>query len=262
MQKLLDSFHASSSRQVWPVWKNSARADVAFHPTPRGELVKCYWSAIRLERRSRTQKNMQDGALGRNAIAILHAFVFDCIDYATGKLDPSYEAIARAANISVRSVARGLAKLKAAGVITWIRRCYWSRKNGQLEQDTNAYSVLPSMQWRSEAARNVIEAAARAAHEKRYDRREGASSPAGDRQAAPKGLSAALDRMSQARGQASPRPPDDDRPAIGKPIGSDPPTDQKTSATSGDRNAKRAEFDSAESILAAALKKMRRPRDR
>jgi hypothetical protein len=34
------------------------------------------------------------------------------VNYATGRLDPSYERIARLANISVRSVARALTKLK------------------------------------------------------------------------------------------------------------------------------------------------------
>jgi DNA-binding transcriptional regulator YhcF (GntR family) len=43
--------------------------------------------------------------------------------YASGRLDPSIKAIARAANISESSVKRGLVKLKAAGVVTWLRRC-------------------------------------------------------------------------------------------------------------------------------------------
>src|SRR5260370_2205297 len=107
--RLSHGFYSSGSRQVW---KGSKRAEVSFQPIARAELVKRYWTAIRLERKTRTQKNLQDGALGRNALAILHAFIFDCVDYTTGRLAPSYEAIARAAHISVRSVARGLAKLQ------------------------------------------------------------------------------------------------------------------------------------------------------
>jgi hypothetical protein len=48
---------------------------------------------------------------------------------------------ARAACISVRSVARGLRKLKAAGVLNWQRRCSEGRDQAgrwRLEQDTNA----------------------------------------------------------------------------------------------------------------------------
>jgi hypothetical protein len=54
-----------------------------------------------------------------------------------GHQDHWYETLARLANISVRSVARGLAKLKAAGVLHWQRRCAESWKDGRftLEQE-------------------------------------------------------------------------------------------------------------------------------
>jgi hypothetical protein len=90
--------------------------------------------------------------IGRNGLAVLHAMLFDFINYNSGRLEPSYAKIAEKACISVRSVHRGLVALKAAGVLHWVRRCYAVRDNSSgrivLEQDTNAYAVLPPSQWR------------------------------------------------------------------------------------------------------------------
>ena len=134
---------------AWPVWRDSTRVEIRFAPTPKKTAVKLWHRARDFERQTR-QPNRQDGALGRNGLAVLHALVFDFLNFVSGQLDPSYEALARAACISVRSVARGLRKLKAAGVLNWQRRCTEGRDElgrFRLEQDTNAYAVLPSVQW-------------------------------------------------------------------------------------------------------------------
>jgi len=50
-----------------------------------------------------------------------------------------------------KRVARGLVKLKAAGVLNWLRRCREGRDahgRYRLEQETNAYAVLPFSQWK------------------------------------------------------------------------------------------------------------------
>src|SRR5208282_471386 len=144
----LPGFTGPKTYAAWPVWKDSARADVKFQPLPKKRAVRLYHEARRFERQTRTPGH-QDGALGRNGLALLHALIFDCLNYASGRLDPSYETLARFANISVRSVARGLQKLKAAGVLNWIRRCVENVRDGRfsLEQETNAYAVLPASQW-------------------------------------------------------------------------------------------------------------------
>jgi hypothetical protein len=131
-----------------PVWRDSTTADVKFQRLPKKKAVKLYHRARDFERRTR-QPGMQDGAIGRNGLAVLHALIFDFLDYATGQLDPGYEAIARKACISVRSAARGLCNLKMTGVLNWVRRCSESFKDGRftLEQGTNAYAILPSSQW-------------------------------------------------------------------------------------------------------------------
>jgi hypothetical protein len=131
-----------------PVWRDSTTKRVKFHRMPKKQAVKLYHRARDFERRTRTP-GKQDGAIGRNGLAVLHALIFDFLDYATGQLDPAYETIAKKACISMRSAARGLHNLKLAGVINWLRRCTESFRNGRytLEQETNAYAILPSSQW-------------------------------------------------------------------------------------------------------------------
>jgi len=131
-----------------PVWSDSTTADVRFAPMPKKKAVKLYHRARDFERRTRAP-GKQDGALGRNGLAVLHALIFGFLDFRTGRLDPGYAAIAREACISIRSVARGLKALKLAGLLNWVRRCAASFKDGRfaLEQETNAYAVLPCSQW-------------------------------------------------------------------------------------------------------------------
>ena len=81
---------------------------------------------------------------------MLHALIFDFLNHRTGRLDPSYAAIARKAGVCVRTVATALARLRELGILNWVRRCAESWRDGRfvLEQETNAYAVLPDSQWR------------------------------------------------------------------------------------------------------------------
>jgi hypothetical protein len=81
---------------------------------------------------------------------VLHTLIFDFLNYGSGRLDPSYAAIAKAANVCERTVANAIKRLKALGILNWVRRCSETWQDGRyvLEQDTNAYAVLPSSQWR------------------------------------------------------------------------------------------------------------------
>ena len=134
----------------WPVWRDSTTAPVRFCPLSKKEAVKIFHKAREFERQTR-QQGKQDGALGRNGLLILQVLIFDCLNYQTGRLDPSQKTIARKAGISERSVGRGLVKLKEAGVLMWLRRAGETRdKQGRfcLKQETNAYAVLPPSQWK------------------------------------------------------------------------------------------------------------------
>jgi hypothetical protein len=134
---------------AWPVWRDSTTKKVRFSPLPKKQAVKQFHKARDFERQTR-QPGKQDGALGRSGLGVMHTLLFDFIDYATGRLEPSLAAIACKACMSVSSVKRGLANLKAAGVLNWIRRAGETRdEKGRfcLKQDTNAYGVLPPSQW-------------------------------------------------------------------------------------------------------------------
>src|SRR3954462_6423372 len=133
----------------WPVWRDSTTKAVKFMPLPKKKAVKIFHKARAFERQTR-QKGKQDGALGRNGLLVLHTLIFDFLNYATGRLDPAIETIARKACISISSAKRGLANLKQSGVLHWIRRATETRdEKGRFceEQDTNAYGIVPPSQW-------------------------------------------------------------------------------------------------------------------
>ena len=48
-----------------------------------------------------------------------------------------------------RTVAKALKRLRELGILNWVRRCAESWRDGRfvLEQETNAYAVLPATQW-------------------------------------------------------------------------------------------------------------------
>jgi hypothetical protein len=52
--------------------------------------------------------------------------------------------------VCVRTVATALQRLRELGILHWLRRCAKSWQDGRfvLEQETNAYAVLPATQWR------------------------------------------------------------------------------------------------------------------
>jgi hypothetical protein len=138
-----------STYAAWPVWRDSTTKEVKFQPLKKKQAVRLWHDARRFERQTR-RPGKQDGAVTRNGLAVLHALLFDFLNYASGALYPSYAAIAERACICERSVARGLAALKAAGVLNWLRRCveHWIDGRFTLRQETNAYAVLPCSQWR------------------------------------------------------------------------------------------------------------------
>ena len=53
--------------------------------------------------------------MGHAALQVLHALIFDFLNYRSGRLDPSYAAIARKANVCERTVANGAQAAARAG---------------------------------------------------------------------------------------------------------------------------------------------------
>ena len=114
-------------------------------------------AAVRLWHRARDfdrqtrRAGHHGGVVGPTTLAVLHSLIFDFMNWRSGQLDPSYAAIARAANLCVRSVATAIKRLRDLGIINWTRRCAETRTDDGrfvLTQQTNAYELLPSSGWR------------------------------------------------------------------------------------------------------------------
>jgi hypothetical protein len=138
-----------TSYAVYPVWSDSTTKEIKFQPLPKKAAVKLWHRARDFDRQTR-KADCHGGAVGHTALQVLHALIFDFLNYTSGRLDPSYAAIARAANVCERSVATAIQRLKSLGILNWVRRCAekWADGRFVLEQETNAYAVLPSSQWR------------------------------------------------------------------------------------------------------------------
>jgi hypothetical protein len=145
----LPGFSAPQSYAAWPVWSDSTTKPIRFQPMPKKAAVKL-WHRARDFDRGTHQAGKHGGAVGPTALAVLHALIFDFLNHRTGRLDPSYAAIAHKAGVCVRTVATALQRLRELGILNWVRRCAESWRDGLfvLEQETNAYAVLPDTQWR------------------------------------------------------------------------------------------------------------------
>ena len=145
----LPGFTAPQTYAAFPVWSGSTTAAAQFLAMPKKAAVKL-WHRARDFDRGTHQAGKHGGAVGPAALQVLHALIFDFLNHRTGRLDPSYAAIAHRAGVCVRTVATALKHLRELGILNWVRRCAESWRDGQfmLEQETNAYGLLPESQWR------------------------------------------------------------------------------------------------------------------
>ncbi len=134
----------------WAVWANSTTVPVKSTPLPKKAAVRLWHRARAFDRQTR-RAGHHGGAVGPTALAVLHVLVFDFLNWRTGRLDPSYSAIAKASNLCVRSVATAIKRLRDLGIINWTRRCAETRTDDGrfvLTQQSNAYAVMPASGWR------------------------------------------------------------------------------------------------------------------
>ena len=111
--------------------------------------VRLFHRARAFDRQTR-RAGHHGGAVGPTALLVLQSLIVDFKNFQTGRLDPSYAAIARAANVCRRSVATAIKRLRDLGIIDWTRRCAETRTDdGQyvLTQQSNSYRLLPSSGW-------------------------------------------------------------------------------------------------------------------
>jgi hypothetical protein len=137
-----------STYAPWPVWSGSVANPVRFAPLAKKAAVRLWHRARDLDRGTH-EPGHHGGSIGHTALQVLHALIFDFLNHRTGRLDPSYAAIAAKAGVCVRTVATALQRLRELGILNWVRRCAESWRDGRfvLEQETNAYAVLPESQW-------------------------------------------------------------------------------------------------------------------
>lgn len=166
------AFHTSAAPQfphlaaktyaAHPVWKDSARGDVKFLPLganrkeSRRAAREIFDHALRFERQTaRTNVDAfgrihRQGVIGRMGLMVLRALLFKFLNHTSGRLDPSWDSIAHEAIVSRSSVYRALVKLKAAGLLSWIRRCSEAMEDGRyiLTQESSAYGISPASCWK------------------------------------------------------------------------------------------------------------------
>ncbi|WP_338445976.1 hypothetical protein V5F89_12575 [Pelagerythrobacter marensis] len=150
-----------SPRSGEPVWRNSYYVgqieDRIWRPINGGRvrdgkrwtraLLKAARSFERStrEKRRETEPGARNGALGPIGIEVLD-YLYEVVDYATGRLEPAVRTIAEAIGYSYSAVHDALVRLRAHGFINWMRRSkpVEEPKPGgqQVEQASNAYALL------------------------------------------------------------------------------------------------------------------------
>src|SRR4051794_36248082 len=132
-QQILPGLPAMSEQTYaeFPVWSESSVKTVQFTPLPKREALKLWHRARDFDRQTK-EKGCHGGAVGHMGLQVLNTLIFDFLNYSSGRLDPSYAAIARKANVCERTVADALKRLGDLRIITWIRRCSEGWVNGRL----------------------------------------------------------------------------------------------------------------------------------
>ena len=138
-----------TSYASWKVWSGSTTKEVRFVPMPRNAAARIYRKAVRWNGNGKLA-GRHGGLIGSHVLLVLHTLIFDFLNHATGRLDPSYKAIQRKTRLCYQTVAKALARLKELGILNWAKRAVPDqdeRGGFILRQLTNAYAILPPTQW-------------------------------------------------------------------------------------------------------------------
>lgn len=135
-------------RACAPVRRNSRRAGsegIFWRPVRRADVRLLIRYAERLEYTGRA-KGQRNGPLGQIGIDLLKE-LGNLVRYSTGRLDPSYDYLAAKLKRSRSAVAEGLARLRAAGLLDWLRRFEpdpdkAGQRGPQIKQVSNAYRFM------------------------------------------------------------------------------------------------------------------------
>jgi hypothetical protein len=145
---------ATKTYAAWPVWRGSTTAQFKW-PEVKKKVVLDWYNLLKRSPALRALAGRYGSKFG-NALRVYECLWAGFQNWRTGRLDPSYEAIADRLQLGRTSVANALRLLRELGVIFWQRRCDHDRNPDtgrfELRQKTNAYVLLPPTQWRFDAA--------------------------------------------------------------------------------------------------------------
>jgi hypothetical protein len=136
-------FLDAQTRGIWRVWRDSYKKHV-YAPLPKKRLREYYRELQAFNIRSR-------GAIGGSGMRVAYEMIEHFADPETGELTPSKQQIATRLGLCVRTVANALDRLKAFGVLDWVRRCIDDvdeHGRHQLKQISNAYAIKSPESWR------------------------------------------------------------------------------------------------------------------
>lgn len=158
-----------SPRSGEPVWRNSYYVGQIEHkiwkPINGGGIrggirwtrallkaARAYELRTRAERRQ-TEPGARNGKLGEVGVAVLE-YLYERVDYSTGRLDPAIRTIAEAIGRAYSAVHEAINRLRLAGFLNWMRRSEPIENpdpgGPQVKQASNAYALLcpePMKRW-------------------------------------------------------------------------------------------------------------------
>ena len=194
-----------------PKWRKGSVFACAFRPLDRNDLARILFLAEALDRHTHT-KGKHGGIIGRTGLAVLRTLVTRFFNKASGRLDPSIEAIAKAANVARSTAQAALDRLELVGLIERVRRisrvrvaelCPWSgtpKLVDRVRQISNGYLLNVPIQNRKDetdfgrsSRRKSSDTGTRSETTHIYNSRGGQAD-----NSAQNGVSEALERLRQA----------------------------------------------------------------
>ena|ERR1700735_1033036 len=106
--------------RAWHGRSRFASAD-DFRPIDRNDRWRVWGAAEALEKRTK-QARKHGGVLGHTGLIVLRCLLFDFLNIGSGRLDPSYEAIAGKTNLARDTVIEAVKRLSIAGILELSRR--------------------------------------------------------------------------------------------------------------------------------------------
>lgn len=132
-----------------PVWAGSTTKAIRWIGVGKKTASKI-WHQARLWDRQTRERGKHGGAIGRSALSVLYALLWDCLSWKNGRLDPSLDRISELASLGRTATIDALKRLKRLKIIDWVRRCESYTDDAghhRLRQLTNAYGVAGPSQW-------------------------------------------------------------------------------------------------------------------